>query len=133
MLIEIGRNAWENFLSTLNSRYQGEKVRMRLLKRGHKGETLATSELFGLEPYLNSGIRPSIAVVLGSGNVVNLGYFLKKPSKLVVEETPEQEIKRVYIGMEDRSTAVLEFTQTHSESFGPTEVTYHHNIRPKKR
>jgi hypothetical protein len=128
MMYEIDRTGWENTLNIINYYCAGKPVNVLLMDRD-KHITLAQTDLFhALEPYLTNS-HPLMAVVLGNGKEVSLGYFLKEPHKLIIEENKLSHIKRIFIDLADERRAVLEFNQPSVKFAKPKPTVYHHDIR----
>ena len=130
-MIEIERSGWENLLNIVNYLCAGKQVRLSLVDHGQE-TTLAQADYFhGIEPYLQSTFNPLLAVVLAKENQVSLGYFLKQPSKITIEEEDSREIKKIFIDAGENKRAVIDFLQV-GQTSKPKEVVYHHTISRKK-
>lgn len=131
MLVEVDRTGWENTFNLVNYLCLGKPARFSLLSEGER-DVVAYSELFlGLEPYLQN-LNPVLAVVLGKEKEVKLGYFLKDPSNIKIEQTSKQEIRRIVIDFEKEKTAVIDFFTVRSVFSRPKEVVYHHSLKRVK-
>src|SRR3989344_5190960 len=120
MTIRVQRSGWENTLNIISYFCAGKMANLYLLDQQNKITLQRADYFLGIESYLDSREK-LLALILGKEKEISLGYFIKGPSKLTIEEDKISEVKKILINLEDLSQAIIEFK-------APEKVIYNHDI-----